>query len=143
MLSDTQRLYQELRGKRRREKTIEFYTEEQSVTPPNYGKSTPSDIYLECLEDTVAVIANPEQETEMYGKYPELESVCRVMAEELLVNYQSSFADYKMASAEERYLKLLKDRPDLIQRAPQYQLASYLGVTPESLSRIRKRLAKK
>ena len=125
------------------EKTIEFYTEEQSVSPPNYGKSIPSEIYLDCLEDTVACIGTPEQETEMFGKHPEIESATRVMAEEVLANYQSSFADYKIASAEERYLQLLKDRPDLIQRVPQYQLASYLGVQPESLSRIRKRIAKK
>ncbi len=125
------------------EKTVEFFTEEQSVSPPNFGKSTPSEIYLECLEDTVAVISTPEQETEMFCKFPELESVCRIQTEELMANYQSSFTDYKMASAEDRYRKLLKERLDLIQRVPQYQLASYLGIKPESLSRIRKRISKK
>ena len=48
-----------------------------------------------------------------------------------------------MASTpENRYLNLLQTRPDLLQRVPQHQLASYLGVTPESLSRIRKRITK-
>ena len=125
------------------EKTIEFYTEEQSVSPPGFGKSNPSELYLECIEDTVVAIGTPEQEVEMFGKYPELESSARVMAEETIENYQSLFADFKLSSAEERYLKLLKERPELIQRVPQYQLASYLGVQPESLSRIRKRLVKK
>ena len=125
------------------EKTIEFYTEEESVSPPNYGKTIPSELYLECIEDTVATVSTPELEMEMFGKFPELESACRVMTEEMISNYQSSFTDFKITSAEERYLKLLKERPDLIQRAPQYQLASYLGIQPESLSRIRKRLAKK
>ena len=125
------------------EKTIEFYTEEQSVSPPGFGKSIPSELYLECIEDTIAAIGTPEGEVEMFGKYPELESSSRKMAEEVMENHQSSFADYKVSSAEERYLKLLKERPDLIQRVPQYQLASYLGVQPESLSRIRKRLVQK
>jgi len=125
------------------EKTIEFYTEEQSVSPPGFGKSIPSELFLECIEDTVVAIGTPEQEVEMFGKYPELESSSRKMAEEMMENHQSSFADYKVSSAEERYLKLLKERPELIQRVPQYQLASYLGVQPESLSRIRKRLVKK
>jgi CRP-like cAMP-binding protein len=125
------------------EKTIEFYTEEQSVSPPNFGKQTPSDTCLECVEDTIASVSSPEHETDMFGKYPELESTCRVMTEEMIANYQSAFIDYKITSAEERYLKLLKERPDLIQRVPQYQLASYLGIKPESLSRIRKRLNKK
>jgi len=57
--------------------------------------------------------------------------------------YQESLMTYKLTTPEDRYLNLLKSRPDLIQRVPQYQLASYLGVKPESLSRIRKRLSKK
>ncbi len=43
---------------------------------------------------------------------------------------------------EERYLNMIEKKPDLLQRIPQYQIASYLGVKPESLSRIRKRLSK-
>ena len=125
------------------EKTIEFYTEEQSVSPPSFGKKIPSDIYLECIEDTIVSSGTPEYEAEMFEKYPELESACRIMTEEMATSYQSSFTDYKLFSAEERYLKLQKERPELIQRVPQYQLASYLGIQPESLSRIRKRITKK
>jgi DNA-binding MarR family transcriptional regulator len=57
-----------------------------------------------------------------------------------MVNYIETFAEFKMSSPEERYLNLLKTRPDLIQRVPQHQIASYLGIKPESLSRIRKRI---
>ena len=125
------------------EKTIEFYTEEQSVSPPSFGKPIPSELYLECAEDTVACVSTPELEVEMYRKCPELESARRIVAEKLIANYQSSFADYKTASVEERYLQLLKNRPGLIQRVPQYLLANYLGIQPESLSRIRKKIGKK
>ena len=125
------------------EKTVEFYTEEQVLTPSNYGTSTPSDYYLECTEDTIVSIGNPALETEVFQKHPELESLARVIAEKLMVGQQESFATFKMSTPEERYLNLLKTRPDLIQRVPQHQLASYLGITPESLSRIRKRISKK
>jgi CRP-like cAMP-binding protein len=125
------------------EKTIEFYTEQQSVSPPNFGKNSPSEIFLDCIEDTIVSIGTPEYEAEMFGKYPELESESRIKAEKIIANYQSLLSVFKTDSAEERFLKLQKERPDLIQRVPQYQLASYLGIQPESLSRIRKRISKK
>ena len=61
------------------EKTIEFYTEEQPVNPPGFGKQIPSEIYLECIEDTVAAVGTPESEIAMFEKYPEVESATRVM----------------------------------------------------------------
>ncbi|WP_062052886.1 Crp/Fnr family transcriptional regulator [Aquimarina longa] len=125
------------------EKTIEFYTEEQVVTPANYGKSTPSKYYLECIEDTVLNVANPTIENEMFQKYPQLESLSRIIAEEIITKHQTSFTEFKTSNPEERYLHLLKTRPNIIQRAPQYQIASYLGIKPESLSRIKKRLMNK
>ena len=124
------------------EKTTEFYTEEQAVTPTVYGKKIPSEYYLECIEDTIAGVGNPELETEMYQKFPQLESLNRALGEAIMAKYLETFAEFKMTSPEERYLNLLKNRPDLIQRAPQHQIASYLGIKPESLSRIRKRIIK-
>ena len=123
--------------------TIEFYTEEQSVSPVNYGKEIPSELYLECVEETVVAIGTPEKEAEMYKLFPELKLNNLELTEEMLNNNNSAFINYKIASAEERYLKLIKEKPDLIQRVPQYHLASYLGIKPESLSRIRRRISKK
>ena len=122
------------------EKTTEFYTEEQAVTPSAYGNKIPSEYYLECIEDTIAGVGTPELETEMYQKFPQLESLNHALGEAIMAKYQNTFAEYKMGSPEERYLALLKNRPDLIQIAPQHQIASYLGIKPESLSRIRKRI---
>lgn len=62
------------------------------------------------------------------------------MAEQQLSEQQTSFDKYMHSSPEQRYVHLMETRADLIQRVPQYQLASYLGIKPESLSRIRKRL---
>lgn len=122
------------------EKTTEFYTEEQAVIPSAYGTKIPSEYYLECIEDTIAGVGTPELETEMYQKFPQLESLNRALGEAIMAKTQNTFAEYKMASPEERYLTLIKNRPDLVQRAPQHQIANYLGIKPESLSRIRKRI---
>lgn len=122
------------------EKTTEFYTEEQAVVPSVYGNKIPSKHFLECIEDTIAGVGTPELETEIYQKFPQIESLNRALGEAIMAKNQDTFAEFKMASPEERYLALLKSRPDLIQIAPQYQIASYLGMKPESLSRIRKRI---
>jgi CRP-like cAMP-binding protein len=125
------------------EKTIEFYTEGQAVMPPDFGNETPSELTYECTEATSVGISTPEHEKAMFSKYPQFESICLVMSEVLAASYQKTFLDYRTTTAEERYIKLLKTRPGLAQRVPQYQLASYLGIKPESLSRIRKRLSQK
>jgi len=124
------------------EVTADFYMEEQVVSPSCYGRNIPSDFFLECLEDTVAFVGTPQMESDMYSKYPQLESMSRVMGEKIMSSYRDSFDTFKMSSPEERYLNLVETNPDLIQRAPQYQIASFLGIKPESLSRIRKRISK-
>lgn len=125
------------------EKTIDFYTEEQSVVPTTYGTSKPSDSYLECLENVVVCIGNQELETETFQKYPQLESLSRIIGEKVIAQQLQSFIQFKTSTPLERYLYLIKTRPDLTQRVPQHQIASYLGIKAESLSRIRKRIADK
>jgi CRP-like cAMP-binding protein len=125
------------------EKTTEFYTEEMVVSPSCYGKNTPSDLYLECIEETIATVGTPEMEAEGYEMNPQLLTLTRVMGEVIMSKYQDTIAEFKLTSPEQRYLNLLKNRPDLLQRAPQHQIASYLGIKPESLSRIRKRIMSK
>lgn len=122
--------------------TTDFHMEEQVVSPSCYGKNTPSDLFLECLEDTVAFVGTPKMESYMYSKYPQLESLSRVIGEKIMSSYRDSFDTFKMSSPEQRYLNLIENNSDLIQRAPQYQIASFLGIKPESLSRIRKRISK-
>lgn len=124
------------------DKTLEFYTEEQPILPISYGKETLSEQYLECIEDSVLTVNTPEHENEMFLKYPQFESICRIMTEVMMSNFQESFVNFRTTNPEERYLFILKNRPDLLQRVPLFQLASYLGLKPESLSRLRKRLVK-
>lgn len=125
------------------EKTTEFYTELQGLTPHCVTSKQASDYYVACVEDSILTVANPDLEEEMFKKFPKFESMCRVMAEQLLANKQTHFDDFKTSSPEQRYLNLIQNRPDLLQRVPLNQLASYLGITVQSLSRLRARVAKK
>ncbi|MCB0663176.1 MAG: Crp/Fnr family transcriptional regulator [Saprospiraceae bacterium] len=126
------------------EKTTEFFTEEQSVASlQSYINKTPANHYLECVEDCVLAVLNYDKEIELYKKVEGFESLCRVSVEDEFGKQQEILAKFITSSPEERYQDLLKTRPDLLQRVPQYHLASYLGIKPESLSRIRKRIADK
>lgn len=120
------------------EKTTEFYTEQQAITPISYVTNEPSEYYLSCLEDSVVSLGRKNDL--LLERIPRIKNLIIQFNSEQLVRNQISFDTFKNFSPEMRYLKLQETRPDLINRIPQYHLASYLGVTPESLSRIRKRL---
>jgi DNA-binding MarR family transcriptional regulator len=80
-------------------------------------------------------------EAAVFEKFPRFQTLCLLLSEELLAKNQATLDEFKTSSPEERYLNLLRTRPDVVQRVPQHQLASYLGITPQSLSRIRKRIS--
>lgn len=126
------------------EKSIDFFAEHQTVMSlTSLTEQKPSKYYFVCIEDVTCIVGEPAEEQEMYAKYPKLEILTRSMIEQDFGKTQEDFAGFVTSSPEKRYLNLLQNRPNLLQRVPQHQLASYLGVQPESLSRIRKRLAKK
>lgn len=123
------------------EVTIQFYTEREAAVDFNgYVNQVKSESYLVCLEDTIVIEGNPNQETDMYERFPKLQQITRAMMEQDFGKMQEQFSRFIASSAEERYVYLLNNRPDLLQRVPLQYLASYIGVTPESLSRIRKRI---
>ncbi|MFN8347148.1 MAG: Crp/Fnr family transcriptional regulator [Spirosomataceae bacterium] len=126
------------------EKTNNFFTEEQWVISMNsFGQQLPSNHFMECCLDSVLVVGNREKEEDLYRRFPKLETISRKVMEKVFAEQQEIMSSYVTDTPEQRYLKLLMSRPDLFQRIPQYQLASYIGVKPESLSRIRKRILHK
>lgn len=125
------------------EKTTEFYTELEILSPPCVMDGSYSKYYLTCAEDTVLLVSNPQIEQEAFAKFPRFETLCRVLSEQLATKTKVEFDNFKTSNPEKRYLSLIENRPDLIQRIPQHQLASYLGITPQSLSRLRRRIVKK
>jgi CRP-like cAMP-binding protein len=125
------------------EKTTAFYTELDAFTPNCVAHKTPSDSYISCMEDSILLISTTEMTDEINSKFPKFDTMCRKFSEELLAKQQIDFDAFKTSSPEERYLDVLEKRPDLVQRVPQHQLASFLGIKPQSLSRLRARIIDK
>lgn len=129
-------------GEDGKEVTINFFTEEQSVVIfKSYKQKIPSNYFLSCVEESKLLVGDLESEESMYTKFPELEKITRVIIEHNFGEEQDEKARFMGAVPEMRYRMLLEKRPALINRVPQHQLASYLGITPESLSRIKKRVS--
>lgn len=126
-----------------KEVTTNFFTEDQAI--PIINEQTQGDLSkysLVCVEDCILVVGDVDSEKMMFHQYPQLESMIRKMMEINLGQMQEQFGEFINSSPEERYESVLRKRPQLIDRVPQHQLASYLGITPESLSRIKKRIKK-
>jgi CRP-like cAMP-binding protein len=125
------------------ERTTDLFFEGDVVSPACYGTTVASDYYLQCLEDTVACVGTPELEAMAYEKCPSLERIGRLMADALLTKANRNMDLFKLSSPEERYQNLFETRPEILQRVNQYQIASYLGIKAESLSRIKMRIHQK
>lgn len=124
------------------EKTTAFFTENQWMIALDTA-DTPSKHSWMCEEDCVLMIGDENKAQQLFEAFPRLEFIARKIVENAFVGYQHTMNTYLADSPEQRYIRLLESRPDLVRRLPQYQLASYIGVKPESLSRIRKRMTKR
>jgi CRP-like cAMP-binding protein len=135
------RQYQMLDGD---EKTSNFFTTGQWVFSVNNSEmQIPNTYFLECSLDSLLVTGSRKREEDLYRRFPKLETVSRKLMEKVFAEQHSLLISYTTDTPEQRYMKLVTSRPDLFQTIPQYQIASYIGVKPESLSRIRKRIMKK
>ncbi len=123
--------------------TTAFFTEMEGLVPHCVKNNAPSEYFISCVEDTILTVTNPNMGVEVNTKFPKFQVMCGILSEELLAKQQIDFDDFKTSSPEIRYLNLLKLRPDLVQRVPQNQLASFLGIKPQSLSRLRARILEK
>lgn len=111
----------------------------------NYSFLTglPSSYDIDVLEEAeVLLITQPSME-EMLHQIPAMERYMRMLMQNSLISMQRRIACTLSTTAEERYQGFLAEHPDIGQRVPQHMLASFLGMTPETLSRIRKQLLKK
>jgi CRP-like cAMP-binding protein len=95
----------------------------------------------QALVDSEVLLLNYADTQELYEKVPVWQKFGRLIAEFILVRIVQRNKAMLFLSPEDQYLNLMKERPKVISNIPQHYIASYLGIKPESLSRIRKRLA--
>jgi CRP-like cAMP-binding protein len=104
----------------------------------------PSEYDIDVLEDSELLLLSRQAEEEMLEKIPKFERYFRILLQNNLIATQKRLVSSLSQTAEERYNELITVCPDTLpQRIPQHMLASFLGVTPETLSRIRKQRLKK
>lgn len=96
-------------------------------------------INIQCLTECSFLTADFEQITRLYKDHPKIERLARILAEQFFVVKEKREIELVMLDAAERYQLFQQDYPHLENLIPQYQIASYLGVTPTQLSRIRTR----
>jgi len=122
---------------------LEFYTQDVFFTDLiAYVKGVPSQCYLEALEPSVILAVRKDRAEKSFDVSHQLERFGRLSMQEAFLKIFQRVDRTNNRSNEERYLRILQKRPDLLQRVPQYLIASYLGITPVGLSKLRKRLGK-
>lgn len=105
----------------------------------SFIKNTPSSDAIQALEKTTCLCLSKSNLEALYISTPKLERVFRMIAENTLIAIQRKDKIYMKQSSKERYFNLVNNFPDFAQRVPQYMIASYLDITPEYLSEIRKK----
>ena len=126
------------------EHIVQFAIEDWWISEP-YSALTgePSEYNIDAIEDSEILLLERDSERRLLEEIPKFERLFRLLLENRFVANQRRINAALSTSAEERYLSFLKIYPDIARRVPQSQIASYLGFTPQSLSRIRRELSEK
>lgn len=103
----------------------------------------PASLTVECISDSSVIEFNTQKLNEIYLKFPEFEQFQRKNFERHIVSLHKRILNQLQLTALERYNLFLKQYPNIEQHVPNYHIASYLGITQQSLSRVRAEKAKK
>jgi len=123
------------------EHIVQFATEGWWLTNLySYKTGRPSQINIDALEDSELLLLSRSDEEALLGNVPKLERYFRLLLENGLIAAEQRLIYSLGTPAEEKYLNFISTYPDLVKRLPLHMIASYLGVTPETLSRVRKQI---
>ncbi len=103
----------------------------------------PTTYNVEVMKDADVLLLTKENFDRACTEIPVFERFFRLLVQNAFIHLQRRIANIYSETAEERYLKLIKEKPEIANSVPQHYLASFLGIKPQSLSRIRSNLAKK
>lgn len=126
------------------DKTAFFYTEGQFICAgESYTFNIPANENYQAVEESEIFIFTKSKIDYLLKEVPKFEVIARIATENELITCQKVIASFVTKSAEERYIDLLDTQGELFHRDPQQYIASFLGVTPETLSRIKSRVFNK
>lgn len=109
----------------------------------SFHQETPTLLYIEALEPSEVLQITKSDLMETFLNYPSFDRVFRIMMENAFIGLQKRVLQNISSTAEERYLTFVEKFPQLVNRIPQTQIAAYIGITPEFLSKIRQNLNQK
>ncbi|HEY1872524.1 MAG TPA: Crp/Fnr family transcriptional regulator [Chitinophagaceae bacterium] len=104
----------------------------------SFTTQMPSDMNIVALENTMCLSLSAEKLSKIFEVQPRFMAIKNYYTELSFFSITQHSADLAMLTATERYYKFMKEKPHLLNRVPQYYIAAYLGIKPQSLSRIRK-----
>jgi CRP/FNR family transcriptional regulator, anaerobic regulatory protein len=136
--SGSLRLFYDVEGV---ENTVQFFFASRWYTDyDNFLTGNPTIENLQALESCEIIQFKKSDLYDLYLNYPVFERVGRILAENAFLSLSQLNKMLTNEEPQQRYLSLLSQRPEVVKNIPQHYIASYLGIKPESLSRIRKRI---
>jgi CRP-like cAMP-binding protein len=108
----------------------------------SFHTEEPSKLYIEAIENSIILQVKKEDQLKLFEDFPKFNRIFRILAENAMVGLQKRTIQNISSTAEERYLDFIQRYPQFLNRISNVQIASYLGVSPEFLSAIRKKIVK-
>lgn len=109
----------------------------------SFTNQIPSQLFIQALENSEVLLISKKDKEKCYDKIPKIERLFRIMTQKFLVSNQRRILQSQSLTSEERYVYFLANYPQIAQKITNIQLASYLGITHEFVSKIRRKIAQK
>lgn len=126
------------------EQVLYFAQENWWITDiDSFTNETPTQLYIQALEDSQVLLISKKDKELAYINIPKIEKLFRIMTQKTHIALQQRMIDNLSKTADQRYVDFIQKYPNLFQRLTNVQIAAYLGISHEFLSRIRRKIANK
>ncbi len=109
----------------------------------SFTNQVPARLFIEAVEDSEVLLISKEDKEELYETLPKVEKLFRIMGQKTIVALQHRMISNLSKTADERYIDYITKYPQIVQRLTNLQIAAYLGISHEFLSKIRKKIVQK